>query len=108
MRVELTSLLGATVYALDTTTIDLCLSLFNWAPFRPTKAAIKRHTLLDLRGSIPSFVHISDGKMHDSKILAILCKQEYAPTPQLLSRIHKDAEIVNNLYQLYLFQTLGH
>ena len=75
--VELISLMGATVYALDSTTIDLCLSLFNWAPFRSTKAAIKLHTLLDLKGSIPSFIHISDGKMHDSKILAILCKQGY-------------------------------
>jgi Domain of unknown function (DUF4372)/Transposase DDE domain len=57
------------VYALDSTTIDLCLSLFPWAPFRTTKAAIKLHTLLDLRGSIPSFIFISDGKMHDVNIL---------------------------------------
>ncbi len=49
-----------TVYALDATTIDLCLSVFPWAPFRSTKAAIKLHTLLDLRGSIPTFIHISD------------------------------------------------
>ena len=51
-----------TVYALDSTTIDLCLSVFPWAPFRSTKAAIKLHTLLDLRGNIPSFIHITDGK----------------------------------------------
>jgi len=57
------------VYALDSTTIDLCLSLFPWAPFRTTKSAIKLHTLLDLRGSIPSFIFISDGKMHDVNIL---------------------------------------
>ena len=58
-----------TVYALDSSTIDLCLSVFPWAPFRSTKAAIKLHTLLDLRGNIPSFIFISDGKMHDVNIL---------------------------------------
>ena len=61
-----------TVYALDSTTIDLCLTMFPWAPFRPTKAAIKLHTLLDLRGAIPSFIHISDGTWHDVKVLDIL------------------------------------
>jgi len=60
------------VYALDATTIDLCLSLFDWAPFRSTKAAIKLHTLLDLRGAIPNFIHISDGKMHDVRVLDVL------------------------------------
>ena len=74
---EFASLMGATVYALDSTTIDLCLSIFNWAPFRTTKAAIKLHTLIDLKGSIPSFIHISDGKMHDVKVLDILCEQGY-------------------------------
>jgi hypothetical protein len=64
--------LSNTVYALDATTIDLCLSLFPWAPFRATKAAVKLHTLLDLRGSIPTFVHISDGKMHDVNVLDLL------------------------------------
>ena len=64
--------LDATVYALDSTTIDLCLSLFDWAPFRSTKAAVKMHTLLDLRGAIPAFIHISDGKMGDVKVLDIL------------------------------------
>lgn len=58
--------------ALDSTTINLCLSLFPWAHFRTTKAAVKMHTLLDLRGSIPSFVHISDGKMHDVHALDLL------------------------------------
>ena len=57
------------VYALNSSTIDLCLSVFSWAPFRSTKAAIKLHTLLDLRGNIPSFIFISDGKMHDVRIL---------------------------------------
>jgi len=61
--------LKETVYALDATTIDLCLSVFPWAPFRTTKAAIKLHTLLDLRGNIPAFIHISDGKMHDVNVL---------------------------------------
>jgi hypothetical protein len=64
--------LDNTVYALDSTTIDLCLSLFPWAPFREAKAAIKLHTLLDLRGSIPTFIHISDGKLHDVNVLDLL------------------------------------
>ena len=64
--------LDATVYALDSTTIDLCLNLFDWAPFRSTKAAVKMHTLLDLRGNIPTFIHISDGKMGDVKVLDLL------------------------------------
>jgi hypothetical protein len=61
-----------TVYALDATTIDLCLSLFDWAPFRKAKAAVKLHALLDLRGCIPAFIHISDGKMHEVNVLDIL------------------------------------
>jgi IS4 transposase len=64
--------LAETVYALDATTIDLCLSLFPWAKFRTTKAAVKLHTLLDLRGAIPSFIHISDGKLHDVNVLDVL------------------------------------
>lgn len=67
--------LNATVYALDSTTIDLCLSLFPWARFRRTKAAVKMHTLLNLRGSIPEFIVISDGKLHDVNILDILIPQ---------------------------------
>ena len=61
--------LKESVYAFDTTTIDLCLSVFPWAPFRSTKAAVKLHTLLDLRGNIPTFIHISDGKMHEVNVL---------------------------------------
>lgn len=61
--------LDHTVYALDATTIDLCLSVFSWANFRQHKAAIKLHTLLDLRGNIPTFIHISDGKLHDVNVL---------------------------------------
>jgi len=64
--------LTETVYALDSTTIDLCLSLFPWAGFRQTKAAVKLHTLLDLRGAIPTFIHISDGKLHDVNVLDLL------------------------------------
>jgi hypothetical protein len=64
--------LDNTVYALDSSTIDLCLSLFDWAPFRSTKAAIKLHTVLDLRGAIPAFIHISDGKLHDVNVLDML------------------------------------
>ena len=64
--------LDASVYALDSTTIDLCLSLFDWAPFQSTKAAVKLHTLLDLRGAIPTFILISDGKLHDVNVLDIL------------------------------------
>jgi hypothetical protein len=64
--------LANTIYALDSTTIDLCLSLFPWALFRPAKAAVKIHTLLDLRGAIPSFIHISDGKLHDVNVLDVI------------------------------------
>jgi len=64
--------LANTVYALDATTIDLCLSMFPWAPFRSTEAAVKLHTLLDLRGSIPTFIHLSDGKLHDVNVLDLL------------------------------------
>lgn len=61
-----------TVYALDSSTIDLCLSMFPWAHFRSTKAAVKMHTLLDLRGPIPTFIHISDGKLGDVNVLDLL------------------------------------
>ncbi len=70
--------LSNTVYALDSTTIDLCLTLFPWAPFRRTKAAVKMHTLLDLRGAIPSFIHISDGKLHDVNALDMLIPEPAA------------------------------
>ena len=68
--------LNETVYALDSSTIDLCLSLFPWARFRKTKAGIKLHTLLDLRGSIPSFIAITEAKLHDVNIL-----DELVPEP---------------------------
>jgi len=64
--------LDSTVYALDSTTIDLCLSVFPWAKFRRRKGAVKLHTLMNLRGAIPEFIHISHGKMHDVKVLDLL------------------------------------
>lgn len=64
--------LDNTVYALDASTIDLCLSVFPWALFRSTKSAVKLHTLLDLRGNIPTFIHVSDGRLHDVNVLDIL------------------------------------
>ena len=67
--------LDNTVYALDSTTIDLCLSLFPWADFRSTKSAVKMHTLLDLRGPIPSFIHVSNGKMSDALALDLIAPE---------------------------------
>lgn len=64
--------LNETIYAFDAMTVDLCLSVYSWAPFRSTKAAVKLHTLLDVRGSIPSFIHISDGKTHEVNVLDVL------------------------------------
>ena len=89
--------LANTVYALDATTIDLCLSLFPWAPFRQTKAAIKLHTLLDLRGAIPSFIHISDGKLHDVNVLDILVPE--AGAFYIMDRGYLDFE---RLFRLHL------
>jgi hypothetical protein len=71
-REPLTIDFNETVYALDSTTINLCLSLFPWARFSQTEATVKMHTLLDLRGAIPAFVHVSDGKMHDVNVLDLL------------------------------------
>ena len=64
--------LDNSVYALDTTTIDLSLKVFPWAHFRTTKAAVKMHTHIDLRGNIPSFIHVSDGKMHEVNVLDLM------------------------------------
>jgi hypothetical protein len=87
-----------TVYALDSTTIDLCLSLFPWAIFRKRKGAIKLHTLLDLRGNIPTFVCITDGKFHDVNILDILIPE--AGSIYLLDRAYIDFA---RLYALHLY-----
>ena len=93
--------LDASVYALDSTTIDLCLSLFDWAPFRSTKAAIKLHTLLDLRGAIPAFIYISDGKMHDVNILDILPVE--AGAFYVMDRGYVDFERLNAVHQAGAF-----
>ena len=88
--------LSSTVYALDSTTIDLCLSVFPWAHFRTTKAAVKMHTLLDLRGSIPSFVHISDGKLHDVHALDLLMPE--AGAIYVMDRAYVDFERLHALH----------
>jgi len=93
--------LDETVYALDSTTIDLCLSLFPWASFRKTKGAIKLHTLLDLRGSIPVFIEITEGKFHDVNILDILI-----PEPgsfYIMDRGYIDFE---RLYTLHSYKSI--
>ena len=90
-----------TVYALDASTIDLCLSVFPWAPFRSTKAAIKLHTLLDLRGNIPSFIHISDGKLHDVNVLDILLPEPGAF--YIMDRGYIDFERLFRLHQAQSF-----
>jgi hypothetical protein len=90
-----------TVYALDATTIDLCLSMFPWAPFRSTKAAIKLHTLLDLRGAIPSFIHISDGKLHDVNVLDVLVAE--AGAFYVMDRAYVDFERLFSLSQAGAF-----
>ncbi len=89
--------LDNTVYALDATTIDLCLSVFPWAHFRSTKAAVKLHTLLDLRGSIPTFIHISDGKMHDVNVLDLLI-----PEPSAFYVMDRGYVDFQRLYNLHL------
>jgi len=93
--------LNETVYALDASTIDLCLSLFPWARFRRSKAAIKLHTLLDLRGNIPSFISITDGKVHDVNIL-----DELIPEPgsiYLMDRGYLDFDRLYRLHQSFAF-----
>ena len=93
--------LDATVYALDSTTITLCLSLFPWARFRKTMGAIKLHTLLNLRGSIPEFVHISDGKLHDVNVLDYLL-----PAPgdyYILDRGYPDFDRLYEIHALKAF-----
>lgn len=93
--------LDQTVYAFDSTTIDLCLSLFPWARFRKNKAAVKLHTLLDLRGSIPSFIQITEGKVHDVNVL-----DELIPEPgsfYVLDRGYLDFERLYWLHQALAF-----
>jgi len=93
--------LDNTVYALDSTTIDLCLSLFPWADFRSTKAAIKMHTLLDLRGQIPNFIHVSDGKMGDALALDLITPE--AGAIYIMDRGYVDFKRLHALHQAGAF-----
>jgi hypothetical protein len=90
-----------TTYALDSTTIDLCLSLFPWALFRTTKSAVKMHTLLDLRGNIPAFIHISDGKLGDVNVLDILALEPGAI--YIMDRGYLDFDRLYVLHQAQAF-----
>jgi Domain of unknown function (DUF4372)/Transposase DDE domain len=90
-----------TVYALDSTTIDLCLSVFPWAHFQSTKAAVKMHTLLDLRGNIPSFIHISDGKMGDVDALDVIVPE--AGAIYVMDRAYTDYARLYALHQAGAF-----
>ena len=93
-----------TVYALDSSTIDLCLSLFPWAGFRKTKAAVKLHTLLDLQGNIPTFIHISDGKLHDVNVMDMLLPERGAF--YVMDRAYLDFTRLFRLHQLGSFFVL--
>ena len=93
--------LSNTVYALNSTTIDLCLSVFPWAHFRTTKAAVKMHTLLDLRGNIPSFIHVSDGKLHDVHALDLLIPE--AGAIYVMDRGYVDFARLHGLHQAGAF-----
>jgi hypothetical protein len=90
-----------TVYALDSTTIDLCLSLIPWAPFRSTKEAVKMHTLLDLRGNIANFIHISDGKVHDVNVLDLMIPEPAAI--YIMDRAYLDFERLLTLHDAGAF-----
>jgi len=89
--------LSNTAYALDSTVIDLCLSMFPWAVFRRAKAAVKLHTLLDLRGAIPSFIHISDGKLHDVNVLDLIIPE--AGAFYIMDRAYKDFSRLHIIHQ---------
>lgn len=93
--------LDNTVYALDASTIDLCLSLFPWAKFRRTKGAVKLHTLLNLRGNIPEFIHISDGKLHDVNVLDIMVPE--AGSIYVMDRGYVDFKRLYSLHQASAF-----
>jgi hypothetical protein len=93
--------LDNTVYALDASTIDLCLSVFPWALFRQTKGAVKLHTLLDLHGNIPTFIHISEGKLHDVNVLDLLIPEPGAF--YIMDRGYLDFERLFQLHQASAF-----
>lgn len=94
---NISSELETTIYAIDSSTIDLCLSLFPWAKFRKRKAAIKLHTIMDLNGSIPTFIHITDGKMHDVNFLDIMVPEQ--DSIYIMDRGYLDFE---RLYKIHL------
>ena len=93
-----------TVYALDSSTIDLCLTMFPWAHFRKTKSAVKLHTLLDLRGQIPAFFHISDGKLHDVNVMDLLLPE--AGAFYIMDRAYLDFARLYSLHQARSFFVL--
>ena len=93
--------LKSTAYALDSTTIDLCMRLFPWAHFRKTKSALKLHTLMNLRGSIPEFIHISNGKLHDVNILDLLIPQPGAF--YIMDRAYLDFQRLYHLHRQRAF-----
>ena len=93
-----------TVYALDSSTIDLCLTMFPWAHFRKTKSAVKLHTLLDLRGQIPAFLHISDGKLHDVNVMDLLLPE--AGAFYIMDRAYLDFARLYSLHQARSFFVL--
>jgi hypothetical protein len=93
--------LDATVYALDATTIDLCLSLFPWARFRRAKGAVKLHTMIDLQGAIPVFIDITDGKVHDVNVLDILIPEPGSYI--IMDRGYLDFERLYRLHQSLSF-----
>ena len=93
-----------TVYALDSSTIDLCLSVFPWAQFRKTKSAVKLHTLLDLQGNIPAFLHISDGKLHDVNVLDMLLPE--AGAFYIMDRAYLDFSRLFDLHKAFAFFVL--
>src|SRR5207247_1647885 len=93
--------LDSTIYALDSTTIDLCLSLFPWARFRARKGAVKMHTLLDVRGSIPTFIEVTDGKIHDVNILDQIPPE--ADSFYVMDRAYVDFERLYTFHQCAAF-----
>lgn len=88
-------------YALDSTTIDLCLSLFPWAKFRKKKGAVKMHTLMDLRGSIPTFIEITDGKVHDVNILDLLLIEP--GSVYIMDRAYVDFKRLYDMHQMQAY-----
>jgi len=96
-----TELEDASLYALDSSTIDLCLTLFPWARFRKAKAGIKLHTLMDLRGSIPAFIHVSEAKLHDVNILDLLLPE--AGAFYIMDRAYLDFERLFSLHQARVY-----